>query len=123
MEWKNNIKKLSVLVILPCVVWLFHNQMTNWHYHVMTNGTVVMHAHPYKNSTIPETPFQKHHHNNVEFLLLSLIFNTIPLLVALLVYSFLSKCKIRELCLFSDARNRQRGFYRTLLLRGPPVCA
>jgi hypothetical protein len=120
MEWMRSKKKLLIMLCLSLLIWLNHNQMTNWHFHIMSNGTVVMHAHPYKSNTIPETPFQQHHHNNVEFLILSLIFNTIPLLVALLVFSFLSKFKISKLYLFPAAENRLRGFYRTLLLRGPP---
>jgi hypothetical protein len=120
MEWIRNKKKLLILLGMSLLIWLNYNQTANWHYHIMSNGAVVIHAHPYKSNTIPETPFQKHHHNNFEFLFLSLIFNTVPLLVALLLYGLLSLYKTGELLLFPAAGNRQQGFYLTLLLRGPP---
>ena len=105
------------------VIWLHHNQMTNWHYHLMSNGVVVIHAHPYNSHTIPDTPFQTHQHNSHEYFFLSLIFNTVPHLVALLVLGFLFHFMIRNLFLFPVAGNIKHSFYRTLLLRGPPKLA
>lgn len=120
MERKRFIQKLFILLSLPLVFWLYHNQITNWHYHVMDNGTVMKHAHPYKSSTVPGTPFQKHHHNSFEFLFLSLIYSAVPLLVALLVLGVLFQIQPRRVLLTLSAGDLQYGFYRALNLRGPP---
>lgn len=120
MERKRFIQKLFILLSLPLVIWLYHNQITNWHYHVLDNGTVMKHAHPYKSSTVPGTPFQKHHHNSFEFLFLSLIYSAVPLLVALLVLGILFTTQTRRAHQTLLESDLQHGFYRALKLRGPP---
>jgi hypothetical protein len=109
-----------LLLSLPFYIWLYHNQMTNWHYHVLDNGSLVKHSHPYKNNTIPGTPFQKHQHNSFELLFLSLLYHSVPLLVALLALGQLIRSKARSISVTFTSYNLPHGFYRTLLLRGPP---
>jgi len=123
MVWKRSKKLIFILLSLILVVWLNHNQMTNWHFHVMNNGAMVVHAHPYESNTIPGTPFQEHDHNNFEFLFLTLVFNAVPLLLAFLVVGLLFSFKSGFFLLIPFARDLLRGFYRTLLLRGPPSFA
>ena len=120
MERKRFIQKLFILLSLPLVIWLYHNQITNWHYHVLDNGTVMKHAHPYKSSTVPGTPFQKHHHNSFEFLFLSLIYSAVPLLAALLVLGILFQIQPKSAFTFLPEGDLQHGFYHALRLRGPP---
>lgn len=80
-----------------------------------------MHAHPYKAANIPDTPFQNHQHSNFEYLLLSLIFNTIPFLAAILVLGVLFKPLVRNILLPQARENIQTGYYRSFLVRGPPL--
>ena len=114
-------KKLLIIPGLLLVVWLNHNQLTNWHYHVMNNGSVVMHAHPYKSNPIPDTPYQKHHHSSFEYLLLSVLFQTIPLLVLVWFLGLLLDFSIRKLQAVSGEGDKRYGFLRALTLRGPPA--
>jgi len=67
------IKKIALFITLPLVLWLFYNQAANWHFHLLENGDVVEHAHPYQNSGKSDSPFQDHHHTEFEFSVLSLI--------------------------------------------------
>jgi hypothetical protein len=115
-----NVRIFFLLLGLPFYIWLYHNQITNWHYHVTDNGSLVKHAHPYKNNTIPGTPFQKHHHSSFEFLFLSLVYNAIPLLVTLLVLGLVLRNEARYIAFNFATLNLPHGFYRTLQLRGPP---
>lgn len=122
MEWIKNRNKLLIILGLLLVVWLNHNQVTNWHYHILNNGSVVMHAHPYKSSSIPDTPYQKHHHSSFEYLVLSVLFNTIPLLVAVWILGLLLCFRLKDLLVVYREGHMQYGFCRTLTLRGPPTC-
>ena len=72
---------------------MFHsyNQATNWHFHKLSDGTLVKHAHPYKKGTSETTPFQKHQHTAKELLLLHLITQLlvfVSVLIAFLRISF-----------------------------------
>lgn len=114
-------RKLLIIPGLLLVVWLNHNQLTNWHYHILNNGSVIMHAHPYRSSTIPDTPYQKHHHSSFEYLVLSVLFNTIPLIVLAWVLGLLLHFRVRKLESVSGAETMRYGFLRAITLRGPPV--
>jgi hypothetical protein len=123
MDWLRRRKILFIILGLFLVIWFNHNQMANWHFHIKNNGIVVMHAHPYKAGTLPDTPFQKHHHSNLEYLLLSLIFNTVPYFLALFIFALHFHFQIRNLFLSPDRDNMHTGFYRAFQVRGPPIPA
>src|SRR5690554_3475215 len=120
MRW-NRFKKILILLVgLFLVVWLNHNHVTNWHFHITRLGAVVVHAHPYTNNTIPDTPFQKHQHNRFEYLFLSMVYYAIPLLALLLVLGFLFQFRLRNFILLPPPCIIQRVYYPVNLLRGPP---
>ncbi len=123
MKWKWSKKIVLVLVSLFLIIWLNHNQTTNWHFHITSYGVVVVHAHPYKNNPISDTPFQKHQHNPFEFLFLSMVFNSLPLLLTLLILGFLFQFKLRSFVLLSGIGRIQCEFYPINFLRGPPLHA
>jgi hypothetical protein len=123
MEWIRSKKTVFVLISLFLVISLYHNQVTNWHFHYTNNGVVVIHSHPYRSNTIPDTPYQKHQHNSFEFLFLSLVFNAIPLILAFLVLGFICRSRLSNFLLLPAVGNMQCGYYRTFLSRGPPDCA
>ncbi len=62
-------KGFALLLILPLGFVLFNNT-ANRHEHQLPNGMVVEHAHPVSSCCSGET---SHDHNDLEFLLLSLI--------------------------------------------------
>jgi cbb3-type cytochrome oxidase subunit 3 len=118
------IKKASgsiLLLTLPLVMWLFFNQVANWHLHVLGNGIVVEHAHPFKNNPLPGSPFQKHHHTELEYSILSQISNITTVILVLIALGFI----------FSKYRPSGRHSYQVIAyssnnpgshkLRGPPV--
>lgn len=117
----NRYKKiLFMLMGLFLVIWLNHNQATNWHFHITQLGAVVVHAHPYESNTFPDTPFQKHQHNRFEYLILSMIYYAIPLLVILLVLGLLFQFRLRNYILLPASGKIQCVIYPVNLLRGPP---
>lgn len=77
--------KFTALLVIPAMVLLFHNRVSNWHYHVLHNGIVVEHSHPFSDSKKDSTPFQNHQHSESEFLMLAELSNALTLLVVALV--------------------------------------
>lgn len=70
-------------LLVPLVLALFFNQSSFWHYHVLHNGMVVEHSHPFKNDKTPYTPFQNHHHSESDFLVLAQLTQVLTLVVIL----------------------------------------
>lgn len=53
------------------VLALYYNQVANWHLHLLNNGFVVEHAHPYRQDKVPDTPYQQHQHTGFEYQILA----------------------------------------------------
>lgn len=73
-------KIIPLLLVLP-MLWLFHNRMANWHFHELSNGIIIEHAHPYEKS--PGTSSENHQHSAFEFLLLDLLFKAVYFILVL----------------------------------------
>ncbi len=65
------ISRVVLLLSLPATLWLISNHYINKHYHVLDNGEVVSHAHPYQSSN--DTPFQDHDHCDFDYSILAQI--------------------------------------------------
>ncbi|TVQ09949.1 MAG: hypothetical protein EA361_14760 [Bacteroidetes bacterium] len=120
MQTIRRIKKLVLLITLPLVMWLFFNQVAFWHYHILENGVVVEHAHPFKNSTLPGTPYQQHQHSDFEYSLLAQISSIIGLLVFLVVLGLFMNNNLKRLAIKPTARLIP-VYFSVNRLRGPPV--
>jgi hypothetical protein len=89
--------KFAALLVIPAMVLLFHNRVSNWHYHVLYNGIVVEHSHPFSDSKKDGSPFQNHQHSDSEFLMLAELSNALTLLVvALMVAGLLLEKTTRQ---------------------------
>ena len=82
---KKNWHIIWILIALPAVLLLFHNQAANWHYHITSQGIIIEHAHPFTNSMIPDTPFQDHQHSDFEYLVLAQMMLATALIALVLV--------------------------------------
>ncbi len=86
MLLKNFINKsLSLILIVQCF-WLFQNAAVNEHSHLLNNGTIITHSHPYVPDTNNKTPFQSHRHTAIDFFVINSITNVLSLV---LVYNLL----------------------------------
>jgi len=121
MNRRRKLKQLFVLLTLPLVMFLFFNQVAFWHYHVLENGMVVEHSHPFKNNPKPGTPFQNHHHTDFEYSILAQISSMISLLVVFLVLGLI----ISSIAAFLNSYYRtaicQSSYLLVYRLRGPPL--
>jgi hypothetical protein len=118
---RRKLKQLFVLLTLPLVMFLFFNQVAFWHYHVLENGMVVEHSHPFKNNPKPGTPFQKHHHTDFEFTVLAQISHLAGILVVFLVLGLIISSIAAPLNKYFKTAIYQSSCFLTDRLRGPPV--
>ena len=120
MNQRRKIKQIIVLITLPFVLLLFFNQVAYWHYHILENGLVVEHAHPYKNNTIPDYPFQKHHHSDFEYTLLAQISQLAGILIFFVLASYIFFTSAHQLLLQNHAIFLQHDYLEVKNPRGPP---
>lgn len=76
MKFRRILSKTQLLLLLPAVMWLFTNALINTHYHYLSDGQVVSHAHPYNKDTNQGTPFKSHKHTKTQLVFLSILDKT-----------------------------------------------
>ncbi len=115
--------KLFFIALIPAVLFLFYNQKTNTHYHILDNGQVIEHSHPYKNSATPGSPYQEHEHSSSELIFLSLLSEITGafILLAILI-SALNKKLVFYISQVQDIYVKS-VYLLTDKKRGPPVTA
>lgn len=120
MRLRQIFSQLLLIMSLPAILALQYNQVANWHYHVLSNGMVVEHAHPFQNKQQKGTPFQQHQHSDAEIALLTVLSNVLPLIVSFLVLAGL----LLPVALPAIRRGHVEIFPAPLLItnqfRGPP---
>jgi hypothetical protein len=107
---------LRNLLLLSFVLLLVNNAVF-YHSHVLANGQVVSHAHPYNKSS-DKDPIKTHHHSNAEFLFLDLVqllFFLFLTGIGLAVFSqkaphFRKKEELHPFGFFLNTRNRAPPF-------------
>ena len=84
-----SIKQLGVILMILVITALLVNKAVYIHVHVMPDGTVLTHAHPF-NKTADSTQGKSHHHSNLElFMLLTLeiLILSSAMVLALMIFS------------------------------------
>ncbi len=66
---RNIIIKNVAFLLIGIMVIMIANQAVFTHFHLLSNGLVITHAHPY-NKNSDKAPFKKHHHSSAEYVLL-----------------------------------------------------
>ncbi len=114
--------KLILLLSLPALLLLFNNQLTNWHYHILKDGTVVKHAHPYTSDSDGKTPYQQHQHSDFEMALLAHLSEISTLLVfAIFLAGLFRQRPEPKIPLASSNVALSNPFLKSCSLRAPPV--
>ncbi|MDP3913072.1 MAG: hypothetical protein Q8R96_04965 [Bacteroidota bacterium] len=110
-------KKQIAYLILGLMGLLIINKAVFLHSHVLANGTVISHAHPYQ-STDDSKPFQSHHHTKAAFFLfdtIQLLFNSIPFGLIFFIPNFRTKV------FFSSITQIAPEYFSSTRSRAPPV--
>ena len=66
--------KFIIPVLLVSIICFFSNLALNQHFHKLSSGEVVKHAHPFKKGNAGN-PFQEHNHTAAEMVMLEQISN------------------------------------------------
>ena len=64
--------KILLLALLPAMLWLFLNTTLNRHSHVLADGYIITHSHPFKKNQDSSSPLDNHKHTTRELLLFGL---------------------------------------------------
>jgi len=78
--------KIGSIALVLIIGYHIFNQIACQHSHILPDGTVITHSHPYNKSDDTE-PLKKHHHSNLELFVIGQ--STLLLQVLFLVYIFL----------------------------------
>ncbi|MEN8227778.1 MAG: hypothetical protein ABFS38_06445 [Bacteroidota bacterium] len=73
------------LLLLPAMMWLFFNTTVNRHIHVLSDGYVITHSHPFAKNQTDSVPSTSHQHTEKELLLFSLFSEIVFSLISLLI--------------------------------------
>jgi len=111
------IVKAFAIVQIIMVVMITLNNALFLHKHILPNGDIIVHAHPYKKAA-DNAPFQSHHHSTNELFIISGI-------AILFLISILSITPIGEFHKYRFPALRRKRVPSVLLLhkfgRAPPV--
>ncbi len=69
------IAKYIFILLSPAVIMLFFNAADNKHTHVLANGQIIVHAHPYKTGNEEHAPVKNHKHSHNLLILINIISN------------------------------------------------
>jgi len=96
MTFKRKTGLLLALLLLPAFMFLMHNQVANWHYHLLPSGIPVKHAHPYNKAELPVKPFAGHSHTDLELLIFGQLSQTFTAFLLVLLLGQLIKVCFRK---------------------------
>ena len=121
MNFVRKYKLVFLTVLLPAIFCLYFNQAFNGHYHKLSNGEIVYHAHPFQHQSNNKSPFENHRHSESGYAILALLSNPFVLLSVFLV--LISPLTI-PLKIIGYKPNRLFSSYNyqySNVYRGPPV--
>lgn len=112
--------KYLLLASLPAIMLLVYNNTANWHYHILKDGTITKHAHPYTKDAQHNSPFQKHQHTEIELVILTQLTNILFMLVVFLALGSMINNVIWRTGLFPYHVHIKPVALENISLRGPP---
>ena len=75
------IRKPVLVLLMFALCLVFYNHANNWHYHMLNNGVVIEHSHPYDKQGDRGTSFPSHNHSKSSLLFFDMISNLFVLLI------------------------------------------
>lgn len=118
---KRAAENLGRILIVASIVWMLHNYYSNWHYHRLPNGVLVVHAHPFSAGEHAATPFPVDNHKHEVAQVLMLDYNHLVFVfgVFLIAFGFESLVKRKKKILYR--MYIPKAFYgKYFHLRAPP---
>ena len=120
MNFVRKNKFFFIAILLPAILWLYFNQAFNGHYHILPNGEIVYHAHPYHHQNSTESPFENHQHSKSEYFILALLSNPFVLLSVFLVLISPLIIPLKIICCQTNKVFSTYKYHYPNVYRGPP---
>ncbi|MCK5820683.1 MAG: hypothetical protein KAH17_02310 [Bacteroidales bacterium] len=117
---KQLMHRLFVALLLPTILLLSYNYSVNWHVHRLDTGSLISHAHPYDQGTLPGESIPEHQHNSVQLLVLDQIFHLLTIALIVVFVSALVKRSQFVIKLVKQKTQTVAAWCPVPQLRGPP---
>lgn len=117
---KNKNKQKILAIFLLFYFFLNFTVYANFHYHITTSGSLIVHGHPYDKSQDHNSPIKAHSHSSNELLLYFTLFN-IELLICVLFLLVLFTKLICYVAIHNTQFVVNNTFFLLPSLRAPPV--
>ncbi len=109
------------MLLLAAMIWLLFNTTVNRHIHVLSDGYIITHSHPFTKQQSDSIPFKTHQHTDKALLLLSLFSEIIFSLITFLIlrsylHSYPQKISIRL-----THPEPARKYFQVHLYHAPPI--
>ncbi len=111
-------KNIGIVLILAFVCFII-NSSANGHFHQLTNGSKIFHAHPYDKQHDKNSPEKSHHHTNFEFFILELITSSVFLFSVGLIINP-GRIDLKKLNIFSNWIFPEKEWFPVFNERAPP---
>ncbi len=72
MQRNRTMPRILGTILIGLILFFIINKILYTHSHILSNGTVITHAHPYDKSA-DNSPFKSHQHGSVELVILSAV--------------------------------------------------
>ena len=118
---QRHLSKNLFLLLLPAVMWLFLNASVNRHIHVLPEGCIISHAHPYERTPSGSIPSETHDHTKTELFLLSLVSNPASLVTILFFLGLFFNIFYRILKINYNHPEPVMEYYRLNNYHAPPL--
>ncbi len=120
MKIPRTLRETQLILLLPAVMWLYTNALINTHYHYLSDGQIISHAHPYDKATDQGTPFKSHQHTKAQLIFLSLIDKTDVVIAGFLIIGLLiTSIPKRKVFTFSEIH--VKVYYLVFNYHAPPA--
>lgn len=114
----HRLKRIFSILLIVIMAALVVNKVVYTHIHVLPNGSVFTHAHPFSKST-EDNPGSSHQHSNTEIILLA----QLDILILLISVAFVFERFAVSIRFNEPATDRLRtAFVPFLPGRAPPTC-
>lgn len=123
-----NLRKPSrslILIVLIAVLWLFYNAAVNRHVHILSDGYVISHAHPFadKEAVPGQSGETGHRHSEQELMLLSLFSGLVYAFIFILILSPFLHSFLQLPGSGQGPQKMTRNYYQVHHYHAPPLTA
>lgn len=119
-----NINNWLLPLLLSISLLMVFNATVNSHTHILADGTIVVHAHPFKmlsKTDASSEQQQGHSHSQKEFDILSAFSQIIPFVIVFSIVVAISYRSKKQPCFVFKQAVLTNHHSKSVLFRGPPV--